>query len=127
VPKQLHKSFQDVQLRGFKLPNLLQVLKIGRSRFFALLKACRKDPANSSIAYKRRWATLSIDRVADAYRQVSFSNLQFKLKGVSPRDCVQLRIVPDFEKDLAEIRFWHEQNFLGAQKIKLGDLKLVHF
>jgi hypothetical protein len=70
---------------------------------------------------------LRVDRVADAYRQVSFSNLQFKLKGVSPRDRVQLRIVPDFEKDLAEIRFWHEQNFLGAQKIKLGDLKLVHF
>jgi hypothetical protein len=73
VPKQLHKSFQDVQLRRFKLPNLLQVLKIGRSRFFALLKACRKDPANSSIAYKRHRATLSVDRVADAYRQVSFS------------------------------------------------------
>jgi hypothetical protein len=70
---------------------------------------------------------LRVDRVADAYRQVSFSTLQFKLKGVSPRDPVQLRIVPDFDKGLAEIRFWREKNFLGAQKTKLGDLKLVHF
>jgi hypothetical protein len=127
VPKQLHKSFQDVQLRRFKLPKLLQLLKSGRSRFFAFLKACRKDPANFSIAYKRRRTTRRVDRVADAYRQVSFSSLQFKLNGVSPRDCVQLRIVPDYEKDPAEIRFRHEQNFLGAQKVKLGDLKLVHF
>jgi hypothetical protein len=127
MPKELHKSFQEVQLRRFKLPNLLLVLKSGRSRFFARLKAYRTDPANFSIAYKRRRATQRDDRVADAYRQVPFSNLQFKLKGVSPRDCVRLMIVSDFEKGLAEIRFWHEQNFLGAQKIKLGDLKPVLF
>ncbi len=64
MPKQLHKSFQDVQLRRFKLPNLLQVLKIGRSRFFGLLKACRTDLANFSIAYKKRRSTRTLDRVA---------------------------------------------------------------
>ncbi len=70
---------------------------------------------------------LRADRVADAYRQVSFNTLRFKLKGVSPGDSVQLRIVPDFGKGLAEIRFWQKKTFLGAQKIKLEDLKLVHF
>ena len=67
--KQLHKSFRDQQVRSFlqsyinkeiELSYILDILKIGRSRFFALLKAYRHNPTEFSIAYKRSRRTRSI-------------------------------------------------------------------
>ena len=70
---------------------------------------------------------LMTERVVNPYRKISFHNLEFKLSGVSVRDTIQLRIVPNKEKDIAEIRFWRESDFLGTQKIRLEDINLVHF
>ena len=71
--------------------------------------------------------SLKAERVVDQYRKISFNNLEFKLEGVSVRDRVQLRIVPDAGDGLAEIRFWCEDRFLGIRKIKSASLNLVHF
>jgi hypothetical protein len=38
-----------------------------------------------------------------------------------------LRIVPNLDKRIAEIRFWRENDFLGTQKVRLDDVDLVHF
>jgi hypothetical protein len=70
---------------------------------------------------------LLIERVVNPYRKVSFQNLEFRLPGVSVRDTIQLRIIPNADKGLAEIRFWRESDFLGTHKIRLDDLNLVHF
>ncbi|GAG59269.1 unnamed protein product [marine sediment metagenome] len=40
---------------------------------------------------------------------------------------IQPRIVPDKESGLSEVRFWHEDEFLGIQKVKNSDLNLVYF
>jgi len=40
---------------------------------------------------------------------------------------IQLRISPDKDSGLSEIRFWHEGALLGIQKVKNSDLNLVHF
>ena len=59
---QIHKRFTDEQIRvlfqgycqgQFSRTNLQELLGIGKSRFFALLKACRLDPEGFSIAYRR--------------------------------------------------------------------------
>jgi hypothetical protein len=71
--------------------------------------------------------SLKAERVVDQYRKISFNNLEFKLEGVSVRDRVQLRIVPDVGHGLAEIRFWCEDRLLGIRKIKSDSLNLVHF
>lgn len=71
--------------------------------------------------------SLKAERVVDQYRKISFNNLEFKLEGVSARDRVQLRIVPDVGDGLAEIRFWCEDRFLGIRKIRSDSLNLVHF
>lgn len=71
--------------------------------------------------------SLRAERVVNPYHRISFNNLEFKLAGVSPRDTVQLRIVPLPEKGLAEFRFWHDNRFLGAQKARLEDVNLFHF
>jgi len=39
----------------------------------------------------------------------------------------QLRITPDKESGLSEVRFWHKDEFLGSQKVKNSELNLVHF
>ena len=39
----------------------------------------------------------------------------------------QLRISPDKESGVSELRFWHKDEFLGMQKVKNSNLKLVHF
>lgn len=70
---------------------------------------------------------LMTERVVNPYRKISFNNLEFKLSGVSVRDTIQLRIVPNMDKGIAEIRFWRESDFLGTQKIRLEDINLVHF
>jgi len=71
--------------------------------------------------------SLKAERVVDQYRRVSFNNLEFKLDGVTVRDRVQLRIVPDVGHGLAEIRFWYEDRLVGIRKIKAESLNLVHF
>ena len=40
---------------------------------------------------------------------------------------IQLRIVPDRESGVSEVRFWHKDEFLGIQKVKNSDLNLVQF
>lgn len=71
--------------------------------------------------------SLKVERVVDPYRKVSFHNLEFKLNGVAVRDRVQLRIVPDVGRDMAEIRFWSEGRLIDIRKIKSESLGQVHF
>lgn len=65
MPKQLHKSFRDAQVRDLfrryiqgeiRIGHLLAILKIGRSRVFALLQRFRADPEAFSIQYRRQSA-----------------------------------------------------------------------
>ena len=69
MAKQLHKSFRDKQVKALlqsyinkevKLRYVLDILKIGRSRFFCLLKEYRSNPSQFSIAYKRKIVTRKI-------------------------------------------------------------------
>jgi hypothetical protein len=71
--------------------------------------------------------SLKAERVVNQYRKISFNNLEFKLSGVSVRDTVQLRIVPNMETGMAEIRFWCENQLIAVQKARLEDINLVHF
>lgn len=70
---------------------------------------------------------LRIDRTVNAYRKISINRLELKVSGVPIRERVQLRIIPDKESGLAEIRFWYNNKLVGVQKVKNGDLNLVHF
>ena len=78
---------------------------------------------------------LRVERMVNPYRKVSINNLELKVPGAPLHDlsaCVhaqaekiQLRIIPDKESGLSEVRFWHEDKFLGSQKVKNTDLNLV--
>jgi len=63
--------------------------------------------------------------MVDSYRKVSINNLELKVPGAPLHERIQLRIIPDKESGLSEVRFWHRDNFLGSQKVKNTDLNLV--
>jgi hypothetical protein len=70
---------------------------------------------------------LRIDRMVDSYRKVSINNLELKVPSAPLHERIQLRISSDKESGLSEVRFWHEGELLGIQKVKNSDLNLVCF
>ena len=70
---------------------------------------------------------LRADRMVNSYRKVCINNLELKVPNAPLHERIQLRIVPDKESGLSEVRFWHEDELLGIQKVKNSDLNLVQF
>ena len=67
-----------------------------------------------------------INRMVNAYRQVSINNLVLKFNGACPGQDVNLRIYP-LNQELSEVRFWVKNRLMDTQTVKNAELKLVHF
>ena len=59
--------------------------------------------------------------MVNSYRRVSINNLELKVPSAPLRERIQLRISPDKESGLTEVRFWHKGELLGIQKVKNTD------
>lgn len=70
---------------------------------------------------------LRATRVVDAYRKISLHNLKITVPKVPPNYPVELRMVPDHEKQLVDVRFWFKGELVGTQIFKEQDLPLVQF
>lgn len=70
---------------------------------------------------------LRVDRMVNSYRKVSINNLELRVPKAPLHERIQLRIIPDKESGLSEVRFWHEGELLGMQKVKNSELNLVQF
>ena len=68
---------------------------------------------------------LRVERMVNPYRKVSINNLELKVPGAPLHERIQLRISPDKESGISEVRFWYRDNFLGSQKVKNSELNLV--
>lgn len=66
-------------------------------------------------------------RTVDAYRKVSFNNLQFSISGAPIRAEIELRISFDLKTKMAKIRFWYHNRLIGEQTAKAEDLTKVQF
>ncbi len=69
---------------------------------------------------------LRFERTADAYRKISFNNLEFKPNSVSPYDRVMLKVYP-LNHALSEIRFWNGNRLVDIQRAKNSEIKLSTF
>jgi len=67
------------------------------------------------------------ERIVDKYSEISFRNMRFKLPTSAIGSQVKLRIVPNENNGMAEVRFWFDKQFLGVRKVKNEDLKTLHF
>ena len=65
--------------------------------------------------------------MVDSYRKISINNLELKVPEAPLHESIQLRITPDKESGISEVRFWHKDEFLGNQKVKNSGLNLVQF
>jgi len=70
---------------------------------------------------------LRVDRMVNSYRKISINNLELRVPSAPLHERIRLRIVPDKESGLSEVRFWHEDELLSIQKVKNSELNLVHF
>jgi len=68
---------------------------------------------------------LRVERMVNPYRKVSINNLELKVPGAPLHEKIQLRIIPDKESGVSEVRFWYRDNFLGSQTVKNSELNLV--
>jgi len=51
--------------------------------------------------------------MVNSYRRVSINNLELKEPSAQLLERIQLRISPDIESGLSEVKFWHEGELLG--------------
>lgn len=70
---------------------------------------------------------LRTKRVVDPYRQVSISKLKLSVPGVPPRQEVELRLSPDYQRGVTEVRFWFKGCCVGRTYVKNQELPVVRF
>ena len=70
---------------------------------------------------------LRMKRTVDAYHNISLSNIKLKVHQTPLRDQVELRIVPDENTGISEVRIWYKDTLTDVYQIKNSDLNLVKF
>lgn len=70
---------------------------------------------------------LRIYKTVDSYHKVSINNFKLRVKGVPLREKVEIRIVPDIEKGISELRFWYKRKLIDVLFVKNDDIRLVQF
>lgn len=63
-------------------------------------------------------------RVVDNYRKISFHNLEITVPGVPQRNTVDLRVVPNSQPGIAEVRIWFKDKLVATQLVSHSSLKL---
>lgn len=112
--QQVHSTTGEIPVIRFE-----RAIKEGKALF---------RPFKSPYPYKSTKDIFCIkeDRTTNAYRRVSFEGIELKVPGVNPHEKVELRMIPDKETGLTEIRFWHKGKLVGTQKVKNTELKSIH-
>jgi len=70
---------------------------------------------------------LRVKRIVDPYHKISLDKLTFKVHKAPLRKEVQLRITPDENTGLAEIRIWYKDILTDVYQVKNSDLNSVRF
>jgi len=70
---------------------------------------------------------LRVKRKVDPYHKISIHNLKFRVHKAPLRGEIELRIVPDEETGIAEVRIWYKNILTDVYQVKNSDLNLVHF
>jgi hypothetical protein len=66
-------------------------------------------------------------RVVDNYRKISLNGHELRVPGGTPRQTVDLKMVPDMDKGLIKIRFWQNNLFLGEVLEKIDNIPNIRF
>ena len=107
---QLHKKFTDSQVRELinrylrkeiKRKYIQEVLSIGKTRFFFLIKACRETPDEFSIKYTRNSKT---SKIPEDIEDNIIKELQIEKDLIENKDVPLKRYNYSYIKDLLETK-----------------------
>jgi hypothetical protein len=112
--KQIHSTTQEIPVLRFE-----KAVSEGRSFFKTLQIVAPFETLDDIFCYRYQ-------RIVDAYRRVSWENLQFAVH-TDPRTAVELRVSFDIKKKLVKVRIWTKYKLVGEQIVKADELKKVHF
>lgn len=62
-------------------------------------------------------------RISDGYRKISIAGHSFQIPKIEPRDDVELHFVPDFAKNVVEIRIWTSTHFVHTIHMPFAEVK----
>lgn len=113
--KWVHSTTKEIPIIRFE-----NALKNNKS-LFTPLKITKDSQTTDDIF------CLKMERTVDSYRRVSVLGFEFRVPNGTPRQTVDLKIIPDVKKGLVKIRFWQKNYFLGEAMEKLENLPIVRF
>ena len=113
--KRIHSTTKEIPYKRFQ--NALNEKK-------SLFREFSLKPPFTSI---RDIFCLRIQRTVNQYRKISINNVAIKANYVPIGSRAELRIYANAKTGLSDIRIWHNNKFMGYQKAKTKNLKLVHF
>jgi len=70
---------------------------------------------------------LSFKRTTDGYRSLSFDGVLFRLPNARSYTETEIHLALDPKSGLVVVRFWQQGRFVEKHRIKLAQLKTVHF
>jgi len=70
---------------------------------------------------------LRTSRSVDAYHNVSINNFKLRVRGVPLREKVEIRVVPDEDTGVSELRFWYKKKLVDVQRMKTSDIDIFQF
>jgi hypothetical protein len=70
---------------------------------------------------------LVFKRTTDGYRSLSFDGIVFRLPNSRSYTETEIHVSPDYKNKLAVFRFWQSDAFVEEHRVKLDQLKIVHF
>lgn len=70
---------------------------------------------------------LSFTRMTDGYRSLSFDSMLFRLPNARSYTETEIHLALDPKSGLVIVRFWQQGRFVEEHRIKLAQLKTVHF
>lgn len=113
--RQVHSTTKEIPRVRFE-----RSLDQGQSLFrdFVLPPQYESTKDLFALRYKRR---------VDAYRKISLFGTELSVPKAPPRHEIDIRLYPNSEKQLVEIRFHFQSEFVGAQTLKFADIQKVHF
>ncbi|NQS88626.1 hypothetical protein HQ584_02390 [Patescibacteria group bacterium] len=70
---------------------------------------------------------LRLKRKIDAYHKISINKFKLKVHKAPLHKEIELRIAPDEETGIAEVRIWYKDILTDVYQVKNSDLNLVRF
>jgi hypothetical protein len=64
------------------------------------------------------------ERTVNSHHKISINTLELKVPIVPIRNKVELRIVPNYQTGIAEMRMWFKNQLVSVQKVRHSDIKL---